>query len=68
VNRSAGGLSITAKIWSFSQNPELKTESEAGFRRDVVALLQIEVAAMNVENFVVRTKRRLVKDTPGPSP
>jgi type I restriction enzyme R subunit len=37
------------------------SESEAGLRRDVVALLQTEVAAMNVENFVVRMKRRLVE-------
>ena len=36
-------------------------EKEAELRRDVVALLQGEVAAMNVENFVVRAKRRLVE-------
>jgi type I restriction enzyme R subunit len=36
-------------------------ENEAQLRREVAALLQCEVAAMNVENFVVRTKRRLVE-------
>ena len=36
-------------------------EKEAELRRDVAALLQREVAAMNVENFVVRPKRRLVE-------
>jgi len=34
---------------------------EADLRRDVAALLQGEVAAMNVENFVVRARRRLVE-------
>ncbi len=36
-------------------------EKEADLRREVAALLQGEVAAMNVENFVVRAKRRLVE-------
>lgn len=36
-------------------------EKEAELRRDVAAMLQGEVAAMNLENFVVRTKRRLVE-------
>jgi len=36
-------------------------EKEAALRREVAALLQGEVAAMNVENFVVRAKRRLVE-------
>ena len=36
-------------------------ETEAELRREVAALLQGEVAAMNVENFVVRAKRRLVE-------
>jgi type I restriction enzyme R subunit len=36
-------------------------DNEAELRRDIAALLQTEVAAMNVENFVVRTKRRLVE-------
>ena len=36
-------------------------EKEAELRRDLAALLQGEVAAMNVENFVVRAKRRLVE-------
>ncbi len=36
-------------------------EKEAELRREVAALLQGEVAAMNVENFVVRAKRRLVE-------
>ena len=36
-------------------------ESAIELRRDVIAQLQGEVAAMNVENFVVRTKRRLVE-------
>src|SRR6185437_10524709 len=36
-------------------------ENEAVLRREVAALLQSEVAAMNVENFVVRAKRRLVE-------
>ena len=45
-------LSATAK-----EGPE----KEAELRRDVAAMLQGEVAAMNVENFVVRAKRRLVE-------
>lgn len=36
-------------------------ENEAELRRDVVAMLHREVAAMNLENFIVRTKRRLVE-------
>ena len=32
-----------------------------GERREAASLLQGEIAAMNVENFVVRTKRRLVE-------
>jgi len=36
-------------------------ENEAGLRREVAAMLHDEVAAMNVENFVVRAKRRLVE-------
>lgn len=36
-------------------------ENEAELRREVAAMLQGEVAAMNVENFVVRAKRRLVE-------
>ena len=36
-------------------------ENEAELRREVASLLQGEVAAMNVENFVVRAKRRLVE-------
>ena len=36
-------------------------EKEAELRRELAALLQGEVAAMNVENFVVRAKRRLVE-------
>ena len=36
-------------------------DNEAELRRDVAAMLQGEVAAMNVENFVVRAKRRLVE-------
>jgi type I restriction enzyme R subunit len=34
---------------------------ETGLRRDVAGLLQGEVAAMNVGNFIVRAKRRLVE-------
>jgi type I restriction enzyme R subunit len=34
---------------------------EADLRREVAALLQGEVAAMNVDNFVVRARRRLVE-------
>ena len=37
------------------------TVTEADVRRDVAGLLHIEVAAMNLENFVVRPKRRLVE-------
>lgn len=36
-------------------------ESETELRRDVAKTLQKEVAAMNVENFVVRAKRRVVE-------
>ena len=36
-------------------------EKEIQLRREVANLLHGEVAAMNVENFVVRTKRRLVE-------
>ena len=36
-------------------------DPEAELRAGVVYLLQSEVAAMNVENFIVRTKRRLVE-------
>ncbi len=36
-------------------------DNEAALRREVASLLQGEVAAMNVENFVVRAKRRLVE-------
>lgn len=38
-----------------------KPENEAELRREVTALLQKEVEAMNVENFIVRSKRRLVE-------
>ena len=37
------------------------SDTEADLRKDVAALLHGEVAAMNVENFVVRAKRRLVE-------
>ena len=36
-------------------------ENEVELRREVAAVLQGEVAAMNVENFVVRAKRRVVE-------
>ncbi len=36
-------------------------DMEANLRRDVAGMLHGEVAAMNVENFVVRPKRRLVE-------
>ncbi|MEO7297981.1 MAG: DEAD/DEAH box helicase family protein, partial [Verrucomicrobiota bacterium] len=36
-------------------------DNEAELRREIAAMLQGEVAAMNVENFVVRAKRRLVE-------
>ena len=36
-------------------------DKEAELRRELATLLQGEVAAMNVENFVVRAKRRLVE-------
>ena len=36
-------------------------EKEAELRREIAELLRSEVAAMNVENFVVRPKRRLVE-------
>jgi type I restriction enzyme R subunit len=36
-------------------------EKEAELRRDVAGLLHDEVAAMNVDNFVVRPKRRVVE-------
>ncbi|MGA9867686.1 MAG: DEAD/DEAH box helicase family protein [Acetobacteraceae bacterium] len=36
-------------------------ESEVPLRADIVALLHEEVAAMNVNNFIVRPKRRLVE-------
>ena len=38
-----------------------KQDAETELRHDLVTLLQGEVAAMNVENFVVRAKRRLVE-------
>ena len=37
------------------------SESETELRREVVETLQREVAAMNVDNFVVRAKRRFVE-------
>ena len=36
-------------------------EKETDLRREVAAMLHDEVAAMNVENFVVRPKRRLIE-------
>jgi type I restriction enzyme R subunit len=36
-------------------------EKEKALRSELATLLQQEVAAMNVENFIVRTKRRLVE-------
>jgi len=36
-------------------------EPDAGLRRDVVVLLQREVAAMNTDNFLIRRRRRLVE-------
>jgi len=36
-------------------------DNEADLRRDIAELLRTEVAAMNAENFIVRTKRRLVE-------
>ena len=36
-------------------------DENSQLRREVAAMLQSEVAAMNVENFVVRAKRRLVE-------
>ncbi len=38
-----------------------RKEPEQYLRSDVAALLQVEVAAMNLDNFVVRPKRRLVE-------
>ena len=40
---------------------EAMENAEAGLRRDFAGLLRAEVAAMNVNNFVVRPKRRLVE-------
>src|SRR5262249_54459447 len=37
------------------------TEKEAELRRETAHLLRHEVASMNVDNFVVRPKRRLVE-------
>jgi cytochrome c556 len=36
-------------------------QAQASLREDVAALLHAEVAAMNLDNFVVRPKRRLVE-------
>lgn len=36
-------------------------EAEAALRRDIAGLLQAEVAAMNLDNFIVRPHRRLVE-------
>ena len=36
-------------------------EPESRLRRDIAELLQTEVADMNLENFIVRSKRRLVE-------
>lgn len=43
-------------------------EGEVVLRRDVVDLLRSEVAAMNVNNFIVRPKRRLVEEYSKPEP
>lgn len=37
------------------------TDKEAGVRQEIAALLREEVSAMNVANFVVRPKRRLIE-------
>jgi type I restriction enzyme, R subunit len=36
-------------------------ESEVGLRQETAECLQVEVAAMNLDNFVVRPKRRLIE-------
>jgi len=46
---------------SSSKAPPALDAASASLRGEVVALLNTEVAAMNVDNFVVRPKRRLVE-------
>ena len=41
--------------------PYLHPESDAEVRAELAALLQREVASMNIDNFVVRPKRRVVE-------
>jgi type I restriction enzyme R subunit len=43
------------------KDPERETMEGSSLRGDVAALLRSEVAAMNVDNFVVRPNRRLVE-------
>lgn len=55
-----GRLGGTAEHICEDEPPYLSL-TEADLRRDTAELLQREVAAMNVDNFVVRPKRRLVE-------
>jgi type I restriction enzyme R subunit len=57
-------LELIQEIDQQAAQPDRVGESEDAvevLRRETASLLQSEVAAMNVENFVVRAKRRLVE-------
>lgn len=50
-----------AVIQQLDQDPE-KADEAAALRKELAELLRAEVAAMNVDNFVVRPNRRLVEE------
>jgi type I restriction enzyme R subunit len=60
--RRAGGASkAETRITDAARGPFGDPQDEQGVRDSAASALQQEVAAMNLDNFVVRTKRRLVE-------
>lgn len=68
LNESLGKRLFKARLELISEldrklsgMPKEGPESENDLRRDLAEMLRTEVAAMNIDNFVVRPKRRLVE-------
>jgi type I restriction enzyme R subunit len=54
-------LELIGDLENRNSETEFEASADGGLRRDLAELLRSEVAAMNVSNFVVRPKRRLVE-------
>lgn len=61
LDRPPAPISLEAATRVAEPEPVYGTPPKVELRQGVVSLLQAEVAAMNLDNFIVRPKRRLVE-------